>query len=96
MRQLEQTTRFNRDLKRALRGRYRNLFVTGGEFDQVKDALMMDIPLPPKYRDYALHNNLEGFRECHLRPDFLLLYRYAGDDWLILEGLGSHSDLLGL
>lgn len=57
---------------------------------------MMDIPLPPKYRDYALHNNFEGMRDCNLRPDFLLLYRYEGDDCLILEGLSSHSDLLGL
>ena len=96
MRNNDYTTAFKRDFRRALKGRYRRLLVEGGELEQVIIMLSNDEPLPPLYRGHALHNNLEGFRECHLRPDFLLLYRYAGDDWLILEGLGSHSDLLGL
>ena len=96
MRQIKQSVQFRRDLKRELKGMYRNVFAKDGEYEQIKNMLMMDVTLPPKYRDHALHNNFEGKRECHLRHDLLLLYRYEGDDWLILEGLGSHSDLLGL
>ena len=96
MRNIDITTQFKRDMKRELRGKYRKLLMKGGELDEVKYQLAMDIPLPAKYRDHALHNNLEGLRECHLRHDFLLVYSYRGTDLLILEGLGTHSDLLGL
>lgn len=67
-----------------------------GEFDSVVKLLMNDIPLPAKYRDHPLHNNWEGSRECHLKPDFLLIYTLEGDDLLILERLGSHSEIFGL
>ncbi len=96
MRYIEYSNAFKRDWKREARGKYRKLLMKGGELDDVKDSLAMDLPLPVKYRDHALHHNLEGLRECHLRHDFLLVYRYEGDDRLILEGLGTHSDLLGL
>lgn len=67
-----------------------------GEFDSVVKLLMNDIPLPAKYRDHLLHNNWEGSRKCHLKPDFLLIYTLEGNDLLILERLGSHSEIFGL
>lgn len=96
MRNIDYSNSFRRDWKRATKGKYRHLLAKGGVFDKVKNALAMDIPLPVNFRDHALHNNLEGMRECHLRHDFLLTYRYEGTDQLIFEGLGSHSELLGL
>ena len=96
MRQIDRGARFKRDFKRAMKGKYRDVIDKGGEFDQVMAALQNDIPLPSKYKDHPLHNNLEGFRECHLRPDFLLVYAYVGDDFLRLEMLGSHSEIFGL
>ena len=96
MRETRERNEFKRGFKRALRGKYRNLFRPYGEFQQVIDLLKNDEPLPFVYRDHALHNNFEGKRECHIRPDLLLIYWYEGDDVLVLDRLGSHSDILGL
>ena len=51
-------------------------------------------PLPPEYRDHALIGNYQGVRECHIRPDWLLIYK-INENVLVLELLrtGSHSDL---
>ncbi|MBQ3447739.1 MAG: type II toxin-antitoxin system YafQ family toxin [Synergistaceae bacterium] len=92
----ERSRRFRRDLKQALKGRYRDIVAEGGELDNVVDALALGLPLPEKYHDHALHNNWEGYRECHIRPDLLLVYAYIDDDVLRLESLGSHSEILGL
>ena len=48
------------------------------------------MPLPEKYRDHALTGNFSGFRDCHVRPDLVLIYRLA-DDMLELHQLSSHS-----
>ena len=94
MRRVIEGRPYRRDLKRAGRGIYRD--AVNDELPDVINALANDIPLPPKCKDHPLHNNLEGFRECHIKPDFLLLYSLEGDDVLRLERLGSHSDLFGL
>ena len=96
MRRPEPRSKFRRDFKREGKGIYRSLLPEGGEFWKVVDTLAMDIPLPPKYRDHALHGEWEGSRECHIRPDFLLIYTLEGDDVLVLERLGSHSEVFGL
>ena len=63
---------------------------------EVLDKLLHDIPLPAKNRDHDLHGNLEGTRECHIKPDLLLIYQKT-ETTLILTALavGSHSDLFG-
>ncbi len=96
MRITRQRSKFRQDFKRASSGRYRNLLRRGGELEEVIRMLSNDEPLPPKYRDHALHHNHEGKRECHLRPDFLLIYWYEGNDCLILDRIGTHSDLVDL
>ena len=96
MRQYRQSSSFKQDFKRASKGRYRKLLMRGGELEAVVKKLVNDEPLDFSYRDHPLRNNLKGKRECHLRPDFLLIYWYEGDDWLVLDRLGTHSDLLGL
>jgi len=63
---------------------------------EVLELLKNEIPLPEKYRDHKLHNyaGLKDARECHINPDWLLVYR-IDKDVLILEllRLGTHSDL---
>lgn len=53
-------------------------------------------PLPAQYKDHQLIGNLSDFRECHIEPDWLLLYQIY-DDILIISATatGSHTDLLG-
>lgn len=54
--------------------------------------LINDKPLPEKYKDHRLIGNLNEFRECHVRPDLLLLYQIK-DSTLVLVRLTSHSEL---
>ena len=58
--------------------------------------LAMDEPLPPKYKDHSLSGEFVGCRECHIQPDWLLVYQKEGQDlYLILVRTGSHSDIFG-
>lgn len=66
------------------------------ELPKVIDMLMNDEPLPASCRDHPLHGMLEGSRDCHVKPDFVLVYTYIGDDVLRLERLGTHSEIFGL
>lgn len=51
--------------------------------------------LPPKNRDHSLTGNYTGCRECHIQPDWLLIYRQT-DTELYLVSTGTHADLFGL
>ena len=58
------------------------------------DQLAAGQPLPDKNRDHALTGDSIGFRECHIRPDWLLVYRVDGEDLILfLFRTGSHTDL---
>ena len=62
--------------------------------DDVVDKLRQGIPLEEKYRDHALTGSFEGFRECHIKPDWLLIYLIENDILtLTLVDAGSHSDV---
>jgi mRNA interferase YafQ len=63
--------------------------------EQIIDLLADDIPLQEKHRDHALQGNWKGYRECHVAPDWLLVYRKTntGELLLILARLASHSQL---
>ena len=83
------SNRFKRDLKLAAR-RGRNLDL----LEQVVDKLSRQEPLPPKNMDHALSGDYTGFRECHIQPDWLLVYRIDdGNLILFLSRTGTHSDL---
>lgn len=61
---------------------------------EVVDLLASGEPLPDKYRDHSLTGDYNGYRECHVLPDWLLIYRIEND--LLILGLtrtGTHSDL---
>lgn len=55
--------------------------------------LVADTPLPPKNRDHALRGEWAGFRDCHIRPDLVLIYRKFEPSMLEFDRLGSHSEL---
>ncbi|MFG7405636.1 type II toxin-antitoxin system YafQ family toxin [Klebsiella pneumoniae] len=57
--------------------------------------LATDQPLDVRYRDHDLSGDWAGYRECHIKPDLLLIYRKSDADTLRLARLGSHSELFG-
>ena len=62
--------------------------------DEVIDLLRRGIPLEEKYRDHELSGNFKGFRECHIKPDWLLIYLIENDILtLTLVDTGTHSDV---
>lgn len=62
--------------------------------DEVVDLLRQGKQLDEKYRDHGLSGNFAGFRECHIKPDWLLVYLIEDDVLtLTLVDTGSHSDL---
>ena len=96
MRVTQEKNSFRRDFRRELKGRHRAVLSPKGELREVVKYLENDIPLPLKYHDHPLHHNWEGSRECHLKPDLLLVYTYIGDEILRLDRLGSHAEIFGL
>ena len=83
------TTKFQKDLKRAQKRGYEIGLLT-----EIIRKLANGEPLPAKHRDHALTGDCDGCRECHITPDWLLIYELA-DDALILYLMrtGTHSDL---
>ena len=91
MRTIVFSTQYKKDLKLA---RKRNL--PENELNEVVFNLANDIPLAAKYHDHELTSNFRGFRECHIRPDWLLLYTKEDNGELNILNLfrtGSHSDI---
>jgi len=62
---------------------------------EILALLIDDQPLPERNRDHALSGNWTGYRECHIKPDLLLIYKKPSPKVLQLARLGSHSDLFG-
>jgi mRNA interferase YafQ len=84
---LSQTNQFKKDIKRAQK-RGKDL----AKLKAVIDLLLAEKPLPPKNRDHQLGGNRVGHRDCHIEPDWILIYKIL-DDEIRLERSGTHSDL---
>lgn len=84
------TTKFKKDLKTCSKRNY-NLKL----LEIILDTLKIPAPLPDKNKDHALSGNLSCYRECHILPDWLLLYQLT-DTELILYRTGTHADLFGM
>lgn len=88
-RTIEYTAQFRRDYKRARK--------RGLNLELMKSAVAIladDVPLPERMRDHPLTGQYRGYRECHIQPDWLLVYRKADDRLLlVLHRTGTHSDL---
>ncbi len=93
MREIERPGSFKRDYKREAKGPHRK--VLDELLVPVLKALATDQPLDKRYHDDDLTGDWVNHRECHLKPDLLLIYRLVGDDTLIVVRLGSHSELFG-
>jgi len=64
------------------------------ELDEVVKLLSEEKPLLPKHKDHPLKGNFSGYRECHIRPDWLLIYKKDEQILtLVLIRTGTHSDL---
>lgn len=87
--QISTTGQFKKDLKRAKK---RGLLLE--DLFGVIDLLANDQPLPDKNRDHRLHGDFDGYRECHISPDWLLIYQKDTEIRIItLYRTGTHSDL---
>lgn len=91
MRTIERTRQFKRDYKRESRGLHRQTLDT--DFVDLVTLLASDAVLDARYRDHALTGEWSNHRDCHLRPDLVLIYRKPDAATLRLVRLGSHSEL---
>ena len=82
-------TAFKRDYKRIVKRGYDTRLL-----EEVIEMLAEQKPLPEKFRDHDLTGNCKGCRECHILPDWLLVYEVNNDELILyLIRTGSHSDL---
>ena len=83
------TTRFQKDLKRLQKRGYNLSLLT-----EVIKTLAAGKPLPEKNKDHTLSGNFTGCRECHIAPDWLLIYEIVDEELILyLTRTGTHSDL---
>lgn len=85
--ELIQTNAYKRDIRKLVK--------QGKDLEElytILEMLVSEQPLPVKYRDHVLTGNWRGRRECHIHPDWLLIYKVEGQI-LYLERSGSHSEL---
>jgi mRNA interferase YafQ len=86
---IRRTSQFKRDYKHAIK---RGLAID--KLDKAIELLATDGFLPPVYNDHPLVGNKKGLRECHIEPDWLLIYEIDhGILVLVLTSTGTHSDL---
>ena len=85
------TTVFRKDYKKAKKRR-----LPLEKLKEVVDLLAMGQPLPERNRDHALTGDWVGHRECHIQPDWLLIYRIEEDVLVLtMTRTGTHSELFG-
>jgi mRNA interferase YafQ len=89
MRTISRTSQFKRDVRRMKR-RGKNM----SKLKAVVEQIVSEEDLNAKYRDHALVGQYKGTRECHIEPDWLLIYELASDE-VVLIRTGSHADLFG-
>jgi len=93
MRTIERSTAFKRDYKREAKGQHRS--VLDDLLYPILLVLATDMTLNEHHRDHSLIGNWAGYRECHIKPDLLLIYSKPDEHTLRLARLGSHSALFG-
>ena len=82
-------TLFNKDFKRIKKRGY-----DISRLEKIVELLANEVSLPEQFKDHNLSGNYNGFRECHIAPDWLLIYQVNNNELvLVLSRTGSHSDL---
>jgi mRNA interferase YafQ len=87
MREVIRGTQFKRDVRLAEK--------RGKDMAKLRELILLLVeenPLPPRYRDHSLSGTWKHYRDCHIEPDWLLLYKIEGND-LYLVRTGAHADL---
>lgn len=87
MLQVRTTTQFRKDVKRVKK-QGKDLRI----LQRVMNDIVQQVPLAPQLRVHALRGNYQGWRECHLAPDWLFIYRTTEQE-AIFERTGSHAEL---
>ena len=87
MREISVSAAFKKDKKRCQKRNY-----DFAKLQSIVDMLLNGVPLPPNTRPHKLVGKFEGQWECHIEPDWLLIYR-VDDEFVYLARLGTHSDL---
>lgn len=91
MRRIERTKAFKRDYKRVKStSRHKDIDII---LPEILRLLAEDVSLPLKYFDHSLSGDWKDHRDCHIKPDLLLIYRKPDEEVLQLVRLGSHSEL---
>ena len=94
MRTIEHTNKFKRDYKRETKGRSREYVQElDAELAAVVRVLRADGTLDQRYYDHPLSGKWKDHRDCHIRPDIVLIYCKPDQDAITLVRLGSHSEL---
>ncbi len=89
MRTFSRTGQFKKDVKLAIR-RAKDMM----RLKEVLDLLIEGKALPPRFKDHPLRGNFAGSRDCHIEPDWLLIYTLSGNQMHVcFERTGTHSDL---
>lgn len=84
------STKFKKDFKACVKRGYKMSLL-----QQAIDTLRIPAPLPQKNREHNLSGNFSGYRESHIEPDWLLIYRQEENE-LLLYRTGTHADLFGM
>lgn len=84
------STQFKKDFKVCVKRKYRIALL-----QQVIDTLRIPAQLPAANKDHKLSGNYSGYKECHISPDWLLIYKQT-DAELKLDRTGTHADLFGI
>ncbi len=92
MRTIKWSTEFKKDYRR-IKASPRHANDVDELLTSVVELLANDTPLPESNRDHALTGNWKGYRECHIKPDLLLIYQPEALALLRMVRLGSHSEL---
>jgi mRNA interferase YafQ len=89
MYEFTRSTRFKRDVKRCQKQNK-----SMAQFKNIHEKLVKGEPLPRKNKAHNLSGNWNGYRECHIEPDWLLIYRVDEENKIIeYTRMGTHSDL---
>ena len=91
MRRIDRTGQFKRDYKREAKGQHRATL--DADLMAVLTALATDQSLEERYHDNSLTGDWKDHRDCHVKPDLVLIYRKPDEESLQLVRLGSHSEL---
>lgn len=82
-------TLFKKDFKRIKKRGY-----DISRLEKIVELLANEVPLPEQFKDHNLSGNYNGFRECHIAPDWLLIYQVNNNELVLVSSrTGSHSNL---